>query len=216
MYLLIDQIWMNILGEKYSRFRIIPYYVMSIPLNPSEHIRLQNGFLSERDRRYLLGQKSYKSTQVERNTRQDIRDRTKAGIFDLMLIAQHLPQKDRETLFKLLPEEMPDTETLLQRMRDDVGQGETNRERRSESYLIALLLIHDFVGRELANHGFQSSHTAVFGTLFGLRTQVLRGERHTLTDLQYLSQLLSQTPQIDAAEAFQYIGSPELARLICE
>lgn len=60
----------------------------------------ERGFLSKRDRKYLLGETDIESKSArERNVRRSIRERTRSAFIDFTLMMDELEDKDREQIF---------------------------------------------------------------------------------------------------------------------
>jgi hypothetical protein len=73
------------------------------------------GILSTADREYLVGQREYEHPQSEANRKQDIRKRTVNAILDFALLAEHLPDEEREKVFNELysEDELPDPSSSI-------------------------------------------------------------------------------------------------------
>lgn len=63
-----------------------------------------SGILTEIDRKYLIGEKSFCKIQTEQKRRQRIRNRLRTAFIDINLAAHYLDEKDREILFKRIIE----------------------------------------------------------------------------------------------------------------
>lgn len=73
---------------------------------PSTAIDRPRGILSERDRKYLLGQLGIEpQTQRERSVRQKIRQRVWNGLLDFMLISEHMDERDQQQVFHPQPDD---------------------------------------------------------------------------------------------------------------
>lgn len=94
----------------------------------TRYIETSDGFLTETDRKYLLGEKTYDNVQSERNRRQDIRNRILATLFDFNLLANHLDERDRELVFRRLTDESTDKRPRVL----SAGPEEQRRIRRME------------------------------------------------------------------------------------
>jgi hypothetical protein len=70
------------------------------------------GLLTEKQRRYLRGEKEYDNAQSERDMRYKIRERIKNGLLDFCILAKRLQPRDRKQIFKDVrsPVERGDTE----------------------------------------------------------------------------------------------------------
>lgn len=63
------------------------------------HLERDRGFLTKKDREYLLGETEYDDEQVERNRRSYIRNRIQNAIIDFSLLSA-LEDRDRNQIFK--------------------------------------------------------------------------------------------------------------------
>lgn len=71
------------------------------PESPPDHLFEQlnePGLLTESDRRYLLGEKSYEEDQMERRAKMRMRNRIRGGLKDFWLLTHYLSDHDRQQL----------------------------------------------------------------------------------------------------------------------
>jgi hypothetical protein len=72
----------------------------------------ENGFLTERDRKFLLGEKEYtgeNAKQMRYQARRAIRERARAALFDMQLLFDVLDEHELEKVFQL-PQEPDDVD----------------------------------------------------------------------------------------------------------
>jgi len=173
---------------------------MNVPRDPDEHVALDEGFLSDEQRRYLLGKKEYSEdddTQDEKQIRNRIRKRTIGGILDLMLIGQHLDRRDRDLLFDNLPDGNPSGKELVDHIQareqhpdqhEDVPPLEEvySKKEGGEVLLSALTIVHGFIERGLMNTGRHPDQLGLFAMLFTMETALWSGENFAEEDLAYI------------------------------
>jgi len=71
-----------------------------------------SGLLTESDREFLLGKKSYADPQARRKKRQRLRQRVRNGLLDFVLLSQHLDRRDRIQILADLTAQVPRTEDV--------------------------------------------------------------------------------------------------------
>jgi hypothetical protein len=73
-----------------------------MPENRSQETDTERGagLLTEKQRRYLRGEKEYDNAQSERDMRYKIRERVKNGLLDFKILAKELEPRDRKQIFK--------------------------------------------------------------------------------------------------------------------